>query len=79
MSSAGYGFADVDRSEGIDTDTVFNIASTSKQFTAFALLLLARDGRLSLDDSVRKHVPELPAYAEAVTLRQLMHQFGYLK
>ena len=76
VHAAGYGFADIERGVRIDADTVFNIASTSKQFTAFALLLLARDGRLSLDDSVRKHVPELPAYTQAVTLRQLMHHIG---
>jgi len=79
VHAAGYGFADVERNERIDAGTVFNIASTSKQFTAFALLLLAREGQLSLDDSVRKHVPELPAYAEAVTLRQLMHHTGGLR
>src|SRR5262245_15381324 len=77
--AAGYGFADIERGETIDADTVFNIASTSKQFTAYALLLLARDGALSLDDSIRKHVPELPAYTEAVTLRQLMHHTGGLR
>jgi CubicO group peptidase (beta-lactamase class C family) len=79
VHAAGFGMADIERAAAIDADTVFNIASTSKQFTAFALLLLARDGRLSLDDSVRKHVPELPAYAEAVTLRQLMHHLGGLR
>ena len=57
VHAAGYGFADIERGVRIDADTVFNIASTSKQFTAFALLLLARDGRLSLDDSVRKLRP----------------------
>ncbi len=60
VHATGYGFADIERGVRIDADTVFNIASTSKQFTAFALLLLARDGRLALDDSVRKFVPELP-------------------
>ena len=60
VHAAGYGFADIERGVRIDADTVFNIASTSKQFTAFALLLLARDGRLALDDCVRKFVPELP-------------------
>ena len=79
VHAAGYGFADIERGMRIDADTVFNIASTSKQFTAFALLLLARDGRLSLNDSVRKHVPELPPYADAVTLRQLMHHIGGLR
>jgi CubicO group peptidase (beta-lactamase class C family) len=79
VHAAGYGFADIEQGVRIDADTVFNIASTSKQFTAFALLLLARDGRLALDDSVRKFVPELPCYADAVTLRQLMHHTGGLR
>ncbi len=79
VHTAGYGFADIERGEAIDADTVFNIASTSKQFTAFALLLLAREGRVILDASVRKYVPELPAYADAVTLRQLMHHTGGLR
>ncbi len=79
VHAAGYGFADIERGVRIDADTVFNIASTSKQFTAFALLLLARDGRLALDDSVRAFVPELPPYADAVTLRQLMHHTGGLR
>jgi CubicO group peptidase (beta-lactamase class C family) len=79
VHAAGFGMADIERGAAIDADTVFNIASTSKQFTAFALLLLARDGRLSLDDSVRKHISELPAYTEAVTLRQLMHHLGGLR
>ena len=79
VHAAGYGFADIERGLRIDADTVFNIASTSKQFTAFALLLLVRGGRLALDDSVRKFVPELPPYADAVTLRQLMHHIGGLR
>ena len=79
LHAAGYGFADLETGARIDADSVFNIASTSKQFTAFALLLLARAGHLSLDDTVRKFVPELPAYADAVSLRQLMHHLGGLR
>jgi len=79
VHAAGHGFADIERSVRLDADTVFNIASTSKQFTAFALLLLAGDGRLGLDDCVRKFVPELPTYTDAVTLRQLMHHIGGLR
>ena len=79
VHAAGHGFADIERGVRIDADTVFNIASTSKQFTAFALLLLAGDGRLGLDDCVRKFVPELPTYTDAVTLRQLMHHIGGLR
>jgi CubicO group peptidase (beta-lactamase class C family) len=79
IHAAGYGFADMEQGTRIDADTVFNIASTSKQFTAFALMLLAREGELSLDDSVRRYVPELPAYADIVSLRQLMHHTGGLR
>ena len=79
VHAAGYGFADIEQGVRIDAYTVFNLSSTSKQFTALALLLLARDGRLALDDCVRKFVPELPPYADAVTLRQLMHHIGGLR
>src|SRR5262245_7625680 len=77
--AAGYGFADVAGRRRIDADTVFNLSSTSKQFTAFALILLAADGCLGLDDPVRKFIPELPNYADGVTLRQLMHHTGGLR
>ncbi len=69
----GYGFADLDRRLPITPHTVFDIASTSKQFTAAAVLLLAARGRLALDDDVRKYLPELPRHDAVITLRQLLH------
>src|SRR3546814_4671115 len=48
------------------------IGSTSKQFTALAIMLLAEEGRLSIDDSPRVVLPELPGWARGVTLRQMM-------
>jgi CubicO group peptidase (beta-lactamase class C family) len=68
------GLADLDTHAEITKDTVFDIASVSKQFTATAILLLAENRRLSLDDPLATHVPELPAWAESVTVAQLMHQ-----
>ncbi len=69
----GYGYADLEH-DVLNTDTtVFYLASVSKQFTAAAVLLLAADGRLSLDDDVRKYIPELPDYGKRVTLRHLLH------
>ncbi|WP_409179033.1 serine hydrolase domain-containing protein [Brevibacillus fortis] len=62
----------------ITTKTIFNLASVSKQFTAFAILLLEQDGKLNLDDSILKYVPTLGAYAEPVTLRHLIHHTGGL-
>lgn len=70
----GYGLASVEHGVAIDPHrTVFDIGSLSKQFTAASILLLAHDGRLSLDDDIRTYVPELPRYGATVTLRQLLH------
>lgn len=65
--------ADLNQGTAITPQTVFYIGSTSKQFTAFAVALLAERGVISLDDPVRKYIPELPAYADRVTIRQLVH------
>jgi len=62
----------------LTTKTIFNLASVSKQFTAFAILLLEQEGKLNLDDSILKYVPTLGAYAEPVTLRHLIHHTGGL-
>ena len=69
----GYGMANLDYSEPITPGTVFDIGSTSKQFTAAAVALLALDGRLSLDDDIRRFIPELPAYESVITVRHLLH------
>ncbi len=69
----GYGFADLDRRLPITPRTGFDIASTSKQFTAASVLLLAARGRLSLDDDVRRYVPELPRHDTPITLNHLLH------
>jgi CubicO group peptidase (beta-lactamase class C family) len=74
-----FGLADVERGKALDTHSVFNLASVSKQFTAFALLLLEQDGKLKLDDPVVKYLPELPASAQGVTLRHLVHHTGGLR
>ncbi len=68
----GYGMADLERRVPITPHTVFDIGSTSKQFAAASIVLLAQQGKLSLDDDVRQHVPELPAYTRPITIRQLL-------
>ena len=57
-----YGMADLEHDVPNKPETIFEAGSVSKQFTAAAVLLLARDGKLSIDDPVRKYVPELPEY-----------------
>lgn len=67
-----WGLAELEHGAAAGADTIYEAGSVSKQFTAAAILLLAEEGRLSLDDAVRRHVPELPAYGEPITLRHLL-------
>jgi CubicO group peptidase (beta-lactamase class C family) len=66
-----YGMADLDHDVSLTPRSVFHVASLSKQFTATAILLLAAEGKLSLDDEVRKYIPELPESDQGITLRHL--------
>lgn len=74
-----YGLASVENGTPITADTRFDIASMSKQFTAMAILMLAEQGKLALNDDVRKYVPELPTYSSPVTLRHMLHHTSGLK
>src|SRR5690242_6786826 len=67
------GLASIEHSVPIGPETCFRIASVSKQFTCVAVLLLAAEGKLSLDDDVRDHLPALPDLGYRITLDQLMH------
>jgi CubicO group peptidase (beta-lactamase class C family) len=67
-----YGMADLEHDVPNAPDTIFEAGSVSKQFTAAAVLLLAREGKLSIDDPVRKYVPELPDYGVPLTIRHML-------
>lgn len=69
----GYGFANLEYRIPDTPDTVFDIASMSKQFTAMSIVLLAQDGKLGLDDDVRKYLPELRDYGTTITVRHLLN------
>jgi CubicO group peptidase (beta-lactamase class C family) len=71
--------ADIEHGVPITPATVFDIASVSKQFTAFAIYLLAQEGKLSLDDDVRKYVPELNDFGQVITLGHLLHHTSGLR
>ncbi|MBW3569854.1 MAG: serine hydrolase, partial [Gemmatimonadetes bacterium] len=75
----GYGSADIERGTPFTTASAFDGASMAKQFTTFGILLLEREGKLSLDDPVQKHLPELPDYGARVTLRHLIHHTSGLR
>jgi len=67
-----YGMTDLEHGVPNTPDSIFEIASVSKQFTAAAVLLLVKDGKLSLDDPARKYLPELPDYGRPLTIRQML-------
>lgn len=70
---AGYGMADLERRVPITPDTVFESGSVAKQFTAATLMLLAQEGKLSLDDPLSKYLPELKHSPPALTIRHVIH------
>ena len=77
--AAGYGVADLEHNIPITAETVFEPGSVSKQFTAAAVLLLAQQGKLSLDDPIRKYIPEVPDYGVPITVRHLIHHTSGLR
>jgi CubicO group peptidase (beta-lactamase class C family) len=74
-----YGMADLEHDVPNGPDTIFEAGSVSKQFTAAAVLLLVREGRLSLDDPVRKYVPELPDYGRPLLVRHILQHTSGLR
>ena len=69
-----YGAASLELGVPLSSQSVFYVGSISKQFTAASIVLAAEQGLLSLDDDVRKYIPELPDYGHTITLRQMLHQ-----
>src|SRR5947208_2709277 len=68
----GYGAANLEYDVANRPDTIFHVASVSKQFTAMSLVLLEQDGKLSLEDDIRKYLPEMPDYGHRITIRNLL-------
>ena len=75
----GYGLANVEESVPITPKSVFDIGSTSKQFTAASILLLEKQGKLSVNDDVRKYLPELPDYGNKITILNLLNHTSGLR
>ncbi len=74
-----YGMADLEHDVPNTPETIFEAGSVSKQFTAAAVLLLVRDGKLSLDDPARKYLPELPDYGSPLTIRHMLNHTSGLR
>ncbi len=79
LYAKGYGFASVELNSPITPQTVFDIGSTSKQFTASSILLLEQQGKLSINDDVHKYIPELPDYGHKITILNLLNHTSGLR
>jgi CubicO group peptidase (beta-lactamase class C family) len=74
-----YGEASLELGVPLSPDSVFYVGSVSKQFTAASVVLAAEQGFVSLDEDVRKYIPELPDYGRTITLRQMLNQTSGLR
>ncbi|HEV8197783.1 MAG TPA: serine hydrolase domain-containing protein, partial [Gemmatimonadales bacterium] len=79
LYSGGFGMADVAHHLPLTDTTALGVASLSKQFTAFTVLLLEAEGKLALDDDVRRYVPELPVFGPVITIRHLLNHTSGLR
>lgn len=77
--SKGYGSANLEYGIPITPATVFDIASVSKQFAGLAISMLVEEGKISLDDDIRKYLPEVPQFKKTITIRHLVHHTSGLR
>ncbi len=77
--SRGYGMASLEFGVPITPQTIFQIGSISKQFTAMAIAILAVEGRIRLDDDVRIYVPEIPDFGKTITINHLVHHISGMR
>ena len=77
--SQAYGLANIPYHIPNDKETVFNVGSISKQFTAMGIVLLQLEGKLSIDDAIQKYLPEMPQFKQTITIRHLLHHTSGLR
>ena len=75
----GYGMANLEDDVAITPESIFHVASIAKQFTAFSIRLLAQEGKLSLDDDIRKYLPEMRDYGKKISIADLIHHTSGLR
>lgn len=79
LYAQAYGLADLDHNVAITKQTVFNACSISKQFTAFAIALLAREGKVDLDADIRTYLPSMPDFGKTIRVRDLIYHTSGLR
>lgn len=73
VKATGYGVADIEHAVTATSSTVYELASMTKQFTAMAVMMLVREGKISLDDPIARYVPQVPGAWHGVTIRRLLN------
>ena len=79
LLTKAFGMADLERDVPATASTIYEAGSVSKQFTATAIILLAQQGKLALDDDIRKYVPEIPEYGTPIRIRNLLNHTSGLR
>ncbi|MGH9492143.1 MAG: serine hydrolase, partial [Terriglobales bacterium] len=79
IKTKGYGFANVELDSPVTADTVFDLASLTKQFTATAILLLVEEHKIELDDKISKYLPNVPDSWSGITVRHLLTHTAGIK
>ena len=79
LYARGYGMASLELGVALSPRSVLDVGSISKQFTAMSMLMLQKEGKLSLDDPIRKYIPEMPPYGDKITLRRALSQTSGLR
>ncbi len=77
--SKGFGYGDLESEVKNNPQTIFHIASVSKQFTSFAIAMLVDQGKISLDDDIRKYLPEMNDFGTPITINHLVHHTSGLR
>ena len=75
----GYGMSNLEYGIAISPSSIFHVCSVSKQFTAAAIVMLSLEGKLSLNDDIRKYIPEVPDFGHIITLNHLLHHTSGLR
>lgn len=79
LLSKGYGMANLEHNVPVTSGTIFDMASVAKQFTGYAIAQLVTEGKINLNDDVRKHLPEFPDFEKTITIRHLVHHTSGLR
>src|SRR5215510_1865268 len=75
----GYGYADLEHGIPITPQTRFDVASVAKQFTGLSVAMLVEQKKLSLDDDIRKYLPDVPDFGKTITIGHLLHHTSGLR